>query len=263
MPAKADKVGLHRAFWHDASAPLVQFVMPKKLIYKPKSNTSVILNALQNALLTILVIAMITVAHFALTHEYYTVKGSSMEPNILQASSSYAGDACYVDKGAKFTYGDIIVASKTSTTDIVKRIIAMGGDKVGVYYDAENAVYEVVLIKQGYDAEILAEDYLYQTAKTQNQKDFIKSRNQDLFNKFQNLEGLEDAQFNGEDIKVLTVPEDHLFLLGDNRHSSIDSSSYGTLHQNKVVGKVELVVKQNTIPAWAIISHVFGFEIFG
>lgn len=50
-----------------------------------------------------------------------------------------------------------------------------------------------------------------------------------------------------------TVPDDHLFVLGDNRNDSSDSHSWGFLPFEKVVGKA--VVIYWPPPLWEVIRH--------
>jgi signal peptidase I len=51
-----------------------------------------------------------------------------------------------------------------------------------------------------------------------------------------------------------TVPEGQLFVLGDNRNNSSDSSKWGTVPMDYVVGKAVLVYWPP--PAWGLIEHV-------
>ena len=109
--------------------------MNKKLIYIPQDNVDIALKSITSAIFYFFILGIILVGFFLSTHIYYNVKGTSMEPNILQETITYNGDACYVAKNIPYSYGDIIVAEKNNTQDVVKRIIAMGGDKIGYYFN--------------------------------------------------------------------------------------------------------------------------------
>lgn len=229
--------------------------MNNKLIYTPKKSLDIALSAILNGISIFLVISLFLIAIFMSSHVYYNVKGTSMEPNILQASTNYAGDACYVEKGSKFSYGDIIVAEKDRTKDVVKRVIAMGGDKVGYYFNTETGFYEVLLIKKDLEPKILDENYLFEKVN-ESQKALMQANNEYSYNKFiTHITSLEDYNFNGQIVKVFNVPENQLFLLGDNRATSIDSSEYGAVPEKNVIGKVVLITKQGTFPVWDMIAQ--------
>ena len=235
--------------------------MKEKLIYRPKKSLDIALNAVVNGILTFLAIALILACVFFGTHVYYNVKGTSMEPNIHQATSVYAGDACYVAKGVGYGYGDIIVAEKDDTKDVVKRVIAMGGDKVGFYYNSESGFYEVLLVIPGAEPKILEESYLFERVSAA-EAQVMRANNATTYSKFIQLQGLEELEFEGQIVNVLSVPKNHLFLLGDNRATSIDSASYGTIHESKVVGRVVIVTKQGTLPVWEILSQAVNRLLF-
>ncbi len=89
---------------------------------------------------------------------------------------------------------------------LVKRIIATGGDVVEI--DGETGEVSV-------NGEVLSEPYLEET-----------------------------TTFVGDITYPFTVPENTVFVMGDNRQGSSDSrlSSVGCIHENEIVGKVLLRV---------------------
>ena len=104
----------------------------------------------------------------------------------------------------EYEAGDIIVLSKAAFRDgapIVKRVIATEGQTVDIDFDA-GIVYV--------DGLALEEDYIREPTWTP--------------------EGIEFP---------LTVPEDHVFVLGDNRNESADSreTSVGILKREELIGR--------------------------
>ena len=96
--------------------------------------------------------------------------------------------------------GDIVVINRYTQEPLVKRIIAVGGDTLDI--DAETG--EVIL-----NGEVLEEPYL----------DCFTPRN----------------HFTGE----VTIPEGHIFVMGDNRGNSHDSRSgdIGFVSEKDIMGK--------------------------
>ncbi len=128
------------------------------------------------------------------------VSGASMLPTLQH------GDRLIVLSSwlcGDFEYGDIVIARKESFDQepIVKRVIATGGQTV----DIDFALGRVFV-----DGELLQEDYI---------------------NDLTYLE--EGVQF------PLTLGENELFLMGDNRNRSSDSRHYllGAIDERLVIGK--------------------------
>ncbi len=151
----------------------------------------------------VLAIVMILTA-FVFKHS--VVEGSSMMSTLADGDHLIISDLFYTPKR-----GDIIVFEDYSTSlrkAVVKRVIAVGGDTVEVRLNAEN---EVVVYVNG---ELVNEDY------TVNTKDV----------------DISTAGFN----KPITLADDEIFVMGDNRYHSLDSRSpsVGPIKTDAVLGKV-------------------------
>jgi signal peptidase I len=103
--------------------------------------------------------------------------------------------------------GDVVIIKTGSYGDrpLVKRVVAVGGQTVDIDFDAG----EVIV-----DGAVLREDYINEPTH-------------------------ERLNFEGP----VTVPEGHIFVMGDNRNRSLDSrsDSVGFVDVRNVLGKVMLV----------------------
>ena len=132
------------------------------------------------------------------------VDGHSMLPTLQDGDRMLVlNPMLYHDYG----YGDVVVLRKASflTEPIVKRVIATAGQTVDIDFDS-GTVYV--------DGAPLQEDYI-------NELTFLE----------------EGTEF------PLTVPESHIFVMGDNRNRSSDSrdSSLGTVDTRYVIGRAVAV----------------------
>jgi len=150
------------------------------------------------------IILFVIIRNFLFTS--YLVAGGSMEPTL------HDGDRVIVNR-IGYIVGDIdrqdvIVFHFSEQEDYVKRVIGLPGDEIEYIND--------VLYVNGEQVE---EDYLE-----------IDNPNILQTGTF-TLEGLTGEQ---------TVPEGHLFVLGDNRDGSTDSREFGFIPMENVVGEVVL-----------------------
>ncbi len=132
------------------------------------------------------------------------VDGESMIPTLEHS------DRMIVNK-ISYSFGeperfDIIVFHAPAGKDYIKRVIGLPGDTI----EFKNDILYV-------NGEAVEEPYL----------DELKQ------------------SYNGErltrDFSVITVPENELFVLGDNRGRSKDSRDIGTIHIDEVIGKANVV----------------------
>ena len=154
----------------------------------------------------------------------FRVDGLSMEPNLDSGQMLLVNRQIYfnfdandvlnilpfVDReGENVVYplhppqrGDIVVFEPPigrASKPYIKRVIALPGETVTIH---DGAVY--------IDGERLDEPY---------------------------LQGTSTSWPNGDPNREVFVPEDHLFVLGDNRNNSYDSRSFGIISSDSLIGK--------------------------
>jgi signal peptidase I len=100
--------------------------------------------------------------------------------------------------------GDVIVFKSPTDPDkdFIKRIMALPGDRIS--------------LRQG---------YVYVNGKTVNESTYLRD---DV--KTQQGAFLREGE-------TATVPQDHVFVMGDNRKFSSDSREWGFLHEKDIIGK--------------------------
>ncbi|MFF4042052.1 signal peptidase I [Streptomyces sp. NPDC001816] len=161
----------------------------------------------------------------ALVYRPYTVPTSSMSPTIA------IGDRVLAQRvdGDEVRRGDVVVfrdKSWVTNANVVKRVVAVGGDTVACCTNGKLTV----------NGKQVDEPYLPagSLAETQN-------------------------------IPTVTVPKGRLFLLGDERQGSLDSTAHltdaakGTVSRNAVVARVDSVVW----PMKGLLKRPTGFETLG
>lgn len=150
------------------------------------------------------IVIFLVIRNFLFTS--YLVSGSSMEPTL------HDGDRVIVNR-IGYLIGDIqrqdvIVFHFSEQEDYVKRVIGLPGDEIEYIND--------VLYING---QQVPEEYLEE----------------------ENPEVLYTGTFTLDEITGKNkVPEDKLFVLGDNRDGSTDSRVFGFIDMDQVVGKVSV-----------------------
>ena len=149
------------------------------------------------------------------------VVGSSMYPTLN--SSSNASDIVYIIKQTTYRRGDIVVLEKNNTqssSDVIKRVIGLAGEKISIKKDLD-----------GY-YKIFINDKVYE-------ENYISSKldMQICYNHFKSY-----LSHKGITEDYITVNKGEIFVLGDNRGVSLDSSVYGTRKVSEVEGRVLIVI---------------------
>jgi len=134
----------------------------------------------------------------------HEVVGKSMYPNFENGQYLLANKIVYKIKD--YERGDVVIFKHSETQDYIKRIIGLPGDEISI----QNG--KIYLNGQMLDES----DYLADSVYT-NGNGFLHE---------------------GE---TIIVPEDQLFVCGDNRPNSSDSREFGPIDDDVVKGKAWLV----------------------
>jgi len=137
----------------------------------------------------------------------YIVDGKSMEPTFNDGKRLEVNRFAYnLSEMDRF---DIVVFHANSKEDYVKRIVGFPGETIEYRNDS---LY--------INGEFVAEPFLEQLKKGQ-QTPYT-----------------EDFTLH-EQIGIKRIPQDKIFVMGDNRPNSLDSRSFGCIDIDQVVGKVK------------------------
>ncbi|KGE17615.1 signal peptidase I [Paenibacillus wynnii] len=143
----------------------------------------------------------------------FIVDGPSMKPNFHTGERVIVNEILYDIRSPK--KGEVIVFHVPSEgRDFIKRVIGVAGDKVKVEGD-------VVTV----NGEPVNETYIQGVIDDAH-------KNNSLYN---------DKNFPNEKFTDGTVPEGHIFVMGDNRSDSTDSRMIGYVPLGDIVGRADLI----------------------
>ena len=218
------------------------------LAFMTKAKKNNFLSNLKSVIIAIFIALVIRSFIF----EPFNIPSGSMKPNLL------VGDFIFV---SKYSYGfskhslpfslplipekifskfpdrgDVVVfkTPENNRTDYIKRVIGLPGDKIEI----KNGI----IIING--SEILRKklnDFIDTDNKTSNKR--VRMYNEYFFNKEINILDITDNGI-ADNTQLFNVPENHFFVMGDNRDNSQDSrfiSTVGFIPYENLVGKAQFI----------------------
>lgn len=217
-----------------------------KNIFNKKPNFT--LQLLGNVVFVTLVVLSLFFLGFSMLYVSTPVVGESMQPT-LNPKGEFKSDIVYVNKLSGFSRQDIIVIHQTESEDaeyIIKRVIGIAGDRINIIYNADDDSYELWVNDEKWD-----EPYLYDWENLNEPNNFGM---QTTYNNFNGLKTTKPELFN--ESEELVVPQNEVFVLGDNRGKSLDSSQKGPFSVSLVVGKVDFIVPYGQ-SEWIYFLNIF------
>ena len=165
---------------------------------------------------TVLVVALvIAITVRSLILQQFYISGPSMETTMFQDNRVLVNKMSY--RLHDINRGDVVVFDRVTVDgevvqhdDLIKRVIGLGGETISIK-DCQVFI----------NGKLLAEPYL-------NDYDLAQSS--------------VDDRCRVPVMEETLIPEDHLFVMGDNRPQSFDSRMFGSIEQNLVVGRAFVII---------------------
>ena len=173
------------------------------------------LRLIREWLIVLVVALVIAITVRTLILQQFYISGPSMETTMFQDNRVLVNKLSY--RLHDIHRGDVVVFDRVTVDgevvqhdDLIKRVIGLSGETISIK-DCQVFI----------DGKLLPEPYL-------NDYDLAQSSLDDRCR----VPVMEET----------FIPEDHLFVMGDNRPQSFDSRMFGSIEQNLVVGRAFAIV---------------------
>ena len=181
---------------------------------------------------------------FSMMYTAVLVDGTSMENTYKD------GDILYYLSTDDITYGDVVIVEVYKGHEIVKRVIGLEGDKIGFDIINNNGtnIYQLTV-----NGKVVLEPYIKSIAG--NSKTYYNMYGSSV----DSLIKIQPEKFvqNGKKLEYV-VGENEIFVLGDNRGVSIDSSYHsGAFNIKQVKGRVDFMVEKDNNVLFSLLKDFF------
>jgi signal peptidase I len=165
---------------------------------------------------TVLIVALvIAITVRSLILQQFYISGPSMEATMFQDNRVLVNKLSY--RLHDINRGDVVVFDRVTVDnevvqhdDLIKRVIGLSGETISIR-DCQVFI----------DGKLLAEPYLSDYDLAQSSL---------------------DDRCRVPVMEETLIPENHLFVMGDNRPQSFDSRMFGSIEQNLVVGRAFVII---------------------
>jgi signal peptidase I len=165
---------------------------------------------------TVLVVALvIAITVRTLILQQFYISGPSMEATMFQDNRVLVNKLSY--RLHDIRRGDVVVFDRVTVDgeivqhdDLIKRVIALSGEKISIK-DCKVFI----------NGELLSESYL---------------------NEFDLAQTVLEDRCRVPVMEEMTIPQNQLFVMGDNRPQSFDSRMFGPIEQALVVGRAFVII---------------------
>ncbi len=202
--------------------------------------------------------------------EAYVIPSGSMLPSLLIHDHIFVNKLVYgvrvpfseewLVKFSEPERGDVIVFKypRDMSTFFIKRVVGLPGDKIAY----ENGTLYVNDVPQEKKVPLSTTDFDWLTDSTMQSDGNMLDRKENYIPYTEVLGTKEHSILvkRGEfydSFDSVIVPEDHLFMMGDNRNNSSDSRIWGFLPKKNILGRASVVWMscENTIPFLPVLCN--------
>jgi signal peptidase I len=154
--------------------------------------------------------------------------------------------------------GDVIVirVPHDQNRDYIKRLIGLPGDRIQMKQGILHINGKAVLLEEG-------EVYTYYDQKGKVDRGRILYETLPNGVRHKILKVVEWGSLPADNTVEYVVPEDHYFLMGDNRDHSMDSrfSNIGFIHKKNLIGRADLIWFSTNARSLFDITHWFSWSL--